>query len=401
MARQNNGQRITYFHLMVSLMVVLAEGTEGKVLKIGWLSTIDSSYFGIKFNYGAVLRALEAIERDHLLPGHTISVIWREGCSEREALREGVELYYKENIDVMLGPPCSSGKNSTTLYMLVIIRAGNAVTCTSPTQAAYDIFRDNEIIVADFQTYPDDISDEEIVLIWTKVKRLGRIIIFCPRKSDERRFMLKAHDLEMTNEEYVFIIPRMIQESSEMQPWLAGDERDEDAREAYEKVLIVSYATLRGEEADDFRADVLAMSRYNPYNFTIPDDGVGSLYSPFLYDALYLYALAVNKTLEMGGDQRNGSLMFENMKGQTFQGMSGEVVMDPYAEREPTYWVNDLRPSGYFEIIMEVAVDAYENREVITYHDPLWGGGQQNPPADTPPCGFLNELCPPDNSGEM
>ena len=46
----------------------------------------------------------------------------------------------------------------------------------------------------------------------------------------------------------------------------------------------------------------------------------GSEYSPFLHDIMYLYCLALNTTLEQGGDPRNGTLVFSNAKGRVFQG---------------------------------------------------------------------------------
>lgn len=39
-----------------------------------------------------------------------------------------------------------------------------------------------------------------------------------------------------------------------------------------------------------------------------------------MHDIVYLYVLALNKTLSENGDPRNGTLMFENAKTQTFQG---------------------------------------------------------------------------------
>lgn len=58
--------------------------------------------------------------------------------------------------------------------------------------------------------------------------------------------------------------------------------------------------------------------------FTITKKSVlfqGSLYSPFLHDAVYLYGLALNKTLEKGGSISDGKTITANSKGIVFRGL--------------------------------------------------------------------------------
>ena len=42
-------------------------------------------------------------------------------------------------------------------------------------------------------------------------------------------------------------------------------------------------------------------------------------YAVYLYDAVYLYALALNKTFAKQQDPRNGSAVFNNMKRTEFE----------------------------------------------------------------------------------
>ncbi|XP_077996436.1 atrial natriuretic peptide receptor 2-like [Glandiceps talaboti] len=320
--------RILIALFILSMFFSLTKG-EKQELKMGWITLRSTGNFGVLNQYGAILLALEVVERDGLLPGHRISVIWRDGCNSREGLYDGVELYYTDDVDVMFGPPCSS------------------------------------------------------------------VVVFCSRDENERRFLLVGHRLGMMNGDYVFLIPLLISTYHDTQPWKANDEEDAHARESYGSVLRVCFSSLSMNETENFRQEVIARSNGNPFNMTaLPPDTEASVYAPYLYDAVYLYALTVNKTLEIGGDLRNGSLMFENMKGVTFQGMSGDVVMDSNAEREPNFWILDLRPNGHFETIMEVQVDANGYREIVTIHEPIWGANRLTPPLDSPICGFLEELCP-------
>ena len=47
---------------------------------------------------------------------------------------------------------------------------------------------------------------------------------------------------------------------------------------------------------------------------------MGDKFAAFLYDAVMLYAVAVNETLAMGWDPRSGQNVALKMRGKTFQG---------------------------------------------------------------------------------
>ena len=49
---------------------------------------------------------------------------------------------------------------------------------------------------------------------------------------------------------------------------------------------------------------------------------MGDKYSPFLHDAVLLYAIALNETMRKGQDFRSGVDIQENMKGKVFDGKS-------------------------------------------------------------------------------
>ena len=48
---------------------------------------------------------------------------------------------------------------------------------------------------------------------------------------------------------------------------------------------------------------------------------MGDKYSPFLYDAVLLYAIAINETLSKGQNPRSGSAIFQNFQGKVFRGI--------------------------------------------------------------------------------
>ncbi len=47
---------------------------------------------------------------------------------------------------------------------------------------------------------------------------------------------------------------------------------------------------------------------------------MGDSFSPFLFDAVLLYAIAVNETLMAGRNPRNGEAVARNMRGKVFRG---------------------------------------------------------------------------------
>jgi hypothetical protein len=66
-------------------------------------------------------------------------------------------------------------------------------------------------------------------------------MLVCP-KEDRRRFMLTAHELEMTKGDYVFYTIDMLPDEDILNPeavWKGNDGRDLESREAFEAVFHV------------------------------------------------------------------------------------------------------------------------------------------------------------------
>ncbi|KAK2151074.1 hypothetical protein LSH36_376g01001 [Paralvinella palmiformis] len=127
----------------------------------------------------------------------------------------------------------------------------------------------------------------------------------------------------------------------------------------------------------------------------------GDKYSPFLHDAVILYATALNQTMNIGGDVRAGNIVAEQMRGRSFIGVSGIVVLDENGDRDPDYWITDMAPNGTFIKIAEILNG--DGATKIFRKDispPRWPNGKighEFAPPDTPLCGFRNELCETEN----
>ena len=68
---------------------------------------------------------------------------------------------------------------------------------------------------------------------------MSSVVVLCGSEEFVRDFMLMAHQLDMTNGEYVYVVVDQVPPDYVFTPWAAGDDRDQAARQAFESVLQV------------------------------------------------------------------------------------------------------------------------------------------------------------------
>ncbi|XP_065214464.1 atrial natriuretic peptide receptor 1-like isoform X2 [Planococcus citri] len=183
---------------------------------------------------------------------------------------------------------------------------------------------------------------------------------------------------------------------SSLTPWYVKNdtyERNERAKKAYSALLIVTARTPNNEEYKNFSSDVknLAMIKYG-HKFGNDSDSVSTHITAF-YDAVLLYALALNETLEHGGLQSNGLEISRRMWNRTFEGITGNVYIDENGDRIADYSLLDMNPkTSEFRIVAHY-IGVNQSLEYLSGVKIHWAGGRTEPPPDTPPCGFDNSLC--------
>ncbi|CAD5124055.1 DgyrCDS12359 [Dimorphilus gyrociliatus] len=224
------------------------------------------------------------------------------------------------------------------------------------------------------------------------VKEKARIVIICAYGGDIREMMLFAKGLNMTSSgKYAFITINLqrgayIGESS----WMGDDGRDEEAFEAFIGLLNVHINKPNTEKYKAFEDLVRIRNQEDPFqgNFYETID----VHAGSLYDAVYLYAFGLNKTLETGGDEFNGSLVAKNMINLTYPGIDGLVSIDETGDRNPDYSLQDFK-NGLFEDFAEYI---YSTKTFTVNSDILiiFPGNKSVPPKDGPDCGWNNEFCP-------
>nr|XP_006813370.1 PREDICTED: atrial natriuretic peptide receptor 1-like [Saccoglossus kowalevskii] len=171
-----------------------------------------------------------------------------------------------------------------------------------------------------------------------------------------------------------------------------GDGRDEDAKEAYRALMTLTLRKPDTTEYNDFAREVKrrALRDYG-FDYDKENEDVNSFVGAF-HDAVILYALALNETLEEGGTPREGHIITGKMWNRTFEGISGNVRIDENGDRDADYSLLEMTDTinGTFSVI----ANYYGTRKV---YEPVagvkidWPGSM--PPDDVPVCGFEGELC--------
>ncbi|XP_050354958.1 atrial natriuretic peptide receptor 1 isoform X2 [Nymphalis io] len=232
------------------------------------------------------------------------------------------------------------------------------------------------------------------------------IVVVCANPSIVREIMLAAEDLNMVSSgEYVFFNIELfsnLASASSKEPWKVEgdtDERNERARRAYSAVLTVTSPAPEKKEYLEFSDQVKELAE-TKYNYTFGKGEVVSTFVAAFYDAVLLYALALNDTLRQANDSRgqlDGAAVIRNMWNRTFQGITGEVIINSNGDRVASYSLLDMNPNtSKFEVVATY-VAANSSLQFVENRPIHWAGGRTTPPPDTPKCGFDGSLCP-DNS---
>ena len=126
----------------------------------------------------------------------------------------------------------------------------------------------------------------------------------------------------------------------------------------------------------------------------------------YLYDAVSLYARALNTILREGNSPYNGTLVTSKLVGRSYDSAMGyKVFMDENGDAEGNYTLLGkkplpgdkfgLVPVGSFYLSHD-GEDHEPGLPVLGLHHAIpWPAGR--PPGDQPACGFHGELCPADD----
>ncbi|CAH1788809.1 unnamed protein product [Owenia fusiformis] len=176
--------------------------------------------------------------------------------------------------------------------------------------------------------------------------------------------------------------------------WQQGSPRDEDLLKAFSAVFWLNYFEPPTAQYKDFQERVIKRSK-TEFNFTYESDENVPYQAANLYEAVYLYAVSLNNTLEEGGDPDDGRLVSQRLWGKSFSGIAGNISLNSNGDRNQGYTVKKMKDveSAQIEVVGHYfsIKGVYEPDTNVSIH---WPGGRSEQPSDGPACGWENELCP-------
>ncbi|XP_031573570.1 speract receptor-like [Actinia tenebrosa] len=269
-----------------------------------------------------------------------------------------------------------------------------------------NVFNAHGIKVSYEDILPQEHEKNKTRVILQEIKKKARIVILSASISYVQSFLVAAQRKGMTNGEYVYIINELTYEyltfTSRDGWWegMTGLHKDV-AEKAFHSVLALVPRPYNRTKYARFEKHVIEKFKEYPFN-NGKEQQIALYYSAYLYDAVYLYALAVNKTIAQGLDPKNGTAVFGNIRETSYQSITGfDVRVDKNGDAEFNMTLFSLQKNEREENEMlevgELFIDSngsqileLQKNKTLTWSDT----GQTRVPADSPECGFNQELCP-------
>uniref|UniRef100_A0A8W8P0H7 Receptor ligand binding region domain-containing protein n=1 Tax=Magallana gigas TaxID=29159 RepID=A0A8W8P0H7_MAGGI len=241
-----------------------------------------------------------------------------------------------------------------------------------------------------------DLGDLENIII-SEIGIGYGVVVLCASADSVREIMIKAHELNFDNGEYVFLnIDLFSSKEDSEKPWYRENdttERNQKAKKAYEALMTVTLRKPTSPEYRNFSEEV--KKRAGNDSFAYGEDEVNSFVGAF-HDAVILYALALNETLANNRSITNGTEITHRMWNRTFEGITGTVSIDSNGDRNADYSLLDMDPhTGKFEVVANYF--GKDKKYVPVSNTEIhWAGNRKSAPPDTPKCGFDGAKCPPE-----
>ncbi|VDI30767.1 atrial natriuretic peptide clearance receptor [Mytilus galloprovincialis] len=358
-------------------------------VKLGILLPSNSKFpFSIVKVVPAIDLALEHVNRSGLLPNHILIKNVRDSnCSETIGPLEAIDLYVKREVNVFIGPVCdyavapvarfapywsipvisagapvkafddkseyktltriqgSYGKNADFLWEItrtfnwstigLLFNDNHKVEMGKTDnfftmEPIYHMFKEKTGYEPYFKAFDEkypltyDIED----LLYTASMN-ARIVVLCASADSVRDILIKAHELNFDNGEYVFLnIDLFSSKNDSEKPWYrAGDtdERNSKAMKAYEALMTVTLRKPTSKEYKNFSMEVKRRAKEKNVNFTYGEEEVNSFVGAF-HDAVILYALALNETLAANKSITDGAEITNRMWNRTFEGIYRQTI---------------------------------------------------------------------------
>uniref|UniRef100_A0ABM0M6S0 Guanylate cyclase n=1 Tax=Saccoglossus kowalevskii TaxID=10224 RepID=A0ABM0M6S0_SACKO len=241
-----------------------------------------------------------------------------------------------------------------------------------------------------------------------EAKSSSRIFILCAYGRDVRHLLLSAYDLRMTEGEYAFFTLQVSLDSYYSASIDMEDDRNGDAALPFEGKHMVTMVTWTEKEEwlmdisvyepdgdsayQQFHSQVRSKLREDPFNYNLPDNEAISTEAAMIYEAVLLYAVALNESLAQGVDQYDTTNISRRLFDRNFTGLYGEAYIDHHGDRSLNYMLRNVQNGSYIHVADYFVSDGVY-RDVS--HSVVWPGSSQSPPQDRPSCSA--DICQQDS----
>ncbi|KAK0421344.1 hypothetical protein QR680_015188 [Steinernema hermaphroditum] len=415
---------------------------------------------GFMRSAGAIPIAIDTIRRNHLLDDYNFTfVVKHDECDEALSAGYAVELIRNHSVDVIVGPTCSTPAITVgviaTFYNVPVYFWG-LVTSQQLLAQAFVAFMDQfnyerfafiyvstplekcKYIGDDLKNVIENSSISDVNMVYShrledsssvNIRKImaasiqrARIFALCfDNDNDRRNFFLAIYDMKLDTDEYLYIMldtrgygfgqraTKNITDKNNYQGTIPfyidqndpTDGRDDDAMRAARRAIAIDF-DMASSVGDLSKFNDMVIDRVFDWPFYCTDCNssfVASTYARYLFDAMYAYAVCLNKTItDDPNDYRNGTAVADNAPG-SFQGASGEVIFNRNGLREAVFVVLGMNLSDHVVRFATIKNDKDGN---MTYYsdvingNAIWSNRGGNAPLDRPVCGFDGKSCPID-----
>uniref|UniRef100_A0A915P3W7 Guanylate cyclase n=1 Tax=Meloidogyne floridensis TaxID=298350 RepID=A0A915P3W7_9BILA len=209
-----------------------------------------------------------------------------------------------------------------------------------------------------------------------------------------KSFMIAALRSHLKTPEYVYIIP-WLAHLHDHYPWEATNIEKSETRVAFDDAIVITAHGYDKKFIEDFELRLNKVTGYATLSYMS------------LYDALFLYGLAVRDAYEETKNQSvflDGLYIWKKMTARQFIGVTGQVLINNKAIRVPSYATYHTK-NGTMKIVVELTArlgdrlkcamsenDCSEHvaHETMSHYYSTVDGAM---PPDMPKCGFDGGLC--------
>ncbi|XP_048584263.1 atrial natriuretic peptide receptor 1 isoform X2 [Nematostella vectensis] len=221
---------------------------------------------------------------------------------------------------------------------------------------------------------PQQDKKDELLDLLREAKKKARIIFIFANLIRTKDFMTAARSLGMLNGSFAFIA---------IDFYITPDSQDHTR--AFDGIITLTVNKSSRAEIDRYAND---LNQSYPYLANQGRLDTSAKTAPYLYDAVLLYAHALNRTLQAGGVINDGIGLVKRMMTSSpmFEGKTGPVTIDPKGNRVPVFVFENIQNGTNVRLL--TMPSNYHNMSAVTPLRAVWPGGGMEQPDDDPPCVF-------------